>query len=193
MNIFQFMPNPILFGMPKKTPCLSWVESDNIKKASRKGIQATAQRNRLYSKNIDHSEIVDYWSKRLTEISESYKTARSFDKFLNDVLTLKNDMNARFPDGFVNGAEGYDPEFRLAHAQKSLSVCQKHLWCMGAIPEPPMCPIDRRILLAVGIHKCWTKLNCKGEYLEWKERIEEQAEKAHCTMPVWELTEWNNN
>lgn len=168
-------------------------ESDNIKKASRKGIQATAQRSRLYSRNIDHSEIVDYWSKRLAEISESYKTARSFDEFLNDVLTLKDDMNARFPDGFVNGVKGYAPEFRLAHAQKSLSVCLKHLWCMGVIPEPPMCPIDRGILLSVGINKCWTKLNCKGEYLEWKGRIEKQAEKSHCTMPVWELTEWNNN
>lgn len=166
-------------------------ECENAEKAARKGVQATSQRSHLYSKNANKQEIVDYWVKRLITISENYKKPQTFCRFLEDALTLKKDMNEKFPDSFDCGVDGYAPLFRLAHAQKSLSVCLKHLWCMDIIPEPPMCPIDRGILVKVGIHDCWTKLDDKCKYESWKEAIEKAATEKNMSMAEWELMVWN--
>jgi hypothetical protein len=59
--------------------------------------------------------------------------------------------------------------YRIAHAQKSLSLVLKHLWCHERLPqgtEPPGCPIDRMILDHVkrshGI--TWTMINTPDAY-----------------------------
>ena len=166
-------------------------EGENFDNAAHKGVQAASQRSHLYSKNVNKREIVDYWVDRLMSISENYKKPQTFCKFLEDALKLSEDMNEKFPDSFDSGVEGYAQHFRLAHAQKSLSVSLKHLWCMDIIPEPPMCPIDRGILEKVGIHECWTKLDDKCEYKSWKEAIEKAATEMNMSMVEWELMNWN--
>lgn len=172
---------------------VSGTEFENVEKAARKGVQAASQRSRLYSKNTDKREIGDYWVERLRSISEDYKKPQTFCKFLEDVLKLKEDMNNKFPDSFDCGVDGYAPRFRLAHAQKSLSVCLKHLWCMDIIPEPPMCPIDRGILWKVGIHDCWTKLDEECLYESWKNAVWQAAEVKHLSITQWELLCWNGD
>ena len=124
-------------------------------------------------------------------ISEDYKKSQTFCKFLGDVMELEIDMNSRFPGMFANGVEGCAQRFRLAHAQKSLAVCLKHLWCMDIIPEPPMCPIDRGILAKVGIHDCWTKLDDVCVYESWKNAVWKKASEKNMSIAEWELVDWN--
>lgn len=170
-------------------------ERENFEKTARKAIQASSQRSHLYSPNVTNAnkvEIADYWAERLMAISEDYKKPQTFCEFLEDVLGLEKDMNLRFPDMFANGVKGYAQKFRLAHAQKSLSVCLKHLWCMDIIPEPPMCPIDRGILWKVGVHECWTKLDDVCAYESWKNAVWKSASEKNMSMSEWELACWND-
>lgn len=173
-------------------------ERENFQTAARKGVQAASQRSHLYSPNATNAnkvEIAGYWVERLMAISEDYKNPQTFCKFLEDVLGLEKDMNLRFPDMFANGANGangYAQKFRLAHAQKSLSVSLKHLWCMDIIPEPPMCPIDRGILGKVGVYECWTKLDDVCVYESWKNAVWKTASERNMSMSEWELTCWND-
>ncbi len=113
------------------------------------GIIAAVQRSNLYTPGHNNADIRKEWEKELNRIVVKYKKQQQReDVFFQDVVSLMEYMNQRFQNRFNNGKNGYDNEFRIAHAQKSLSVCLKHLWVRGELGknEPPVCPIDGVVL-----------------------------------------------
>jgi len=98
-------------------------------------------------------------------------------------------------------------DFRLSHAQKSLSVYCKHLWCMGRLcrpckprepREPAICPVDRRIMTAVGTPvrlRAWGRVDDIATYKKQLRLLQDAVAKENQdavakekkSLAVWEL------
>jgi hypothetical protein len=167
----------------------NYEQRDNC--ALNSGIISAVKRNPTYTESLtkeDRERIRDAWSEKLEKLGRKYKKKQNEDQYIADVIELKNYMNSSFPDSFNNENPGYDNEFRISHAQKSLSVYLKHLWCMGKIEEPPICPIDRIVLTRVGLkghNAAWGYINTP-ELLDEKIKAI-QREKGVLSFAVWEL------
>lgn len=107
-------------------------------------------------------------------------------------------MNKNYRDYFEAAVvNGYPPGFRIAHAQKSLSLVLKHFWCNDEIGEPPCCPVDRRILTIAGAKGSaakWTHLDTLHAYhekLNWLRKASASFEIQPIPLAQWELREFN--
>lgn len=123
-----------------------------------KAIAAAVQHNTLYRPDCsqsERSEVRATWSRLLTEAAQKYVEPQTVETYEFDFLSIRESMNATHGTKFRNVPhpryKKSPPGFRVSHAQKSLSVYLKHLWCIGFIVEPPSCPVDRIILERVGL------------------------------------------
>lgn len=107
--------------------------------------------------------------------------------FLTAVDGLRTRVNQAF---CVNNASR---NCRVSHAQKALAVALKYFWCAGLTKNPPpFCPIDRRILEAVGIRNSWTKLDDMDTYISWLMALTYRAKQdGYCSLADWELAKWS--
>jgi len=150
-------------------------------------IKVAVQRNTLYASNlqINHKEpIKELWRFALTNLTDKYKQEVSLSQYFDDVVYLKEFMNKQFIK------EGYLAEdgFKISHAQKSLSVYLKYLWCTDAIVEPPACPIDAIVLRKASINNVtWTTMNDINKLIEVTNQIKELANNQSKTLAKWEL------
>lgn len=114
-------------------------------KALSLAIRAAVQHNLIYRKGLPSDERLKVrieWSRQLDEIAMRLSKIKSnFSDYEQEVVNLKAIMNSTFQDKLA---------YRVSHAQKSLGVYLKHLWCMDEFPTPPQCPVDRIILTAAG-------------------------------------------
>ena len=108
-------------------------------------------------------------------------------------------MNKNYGDYFEAVAiSGYPPGFRIAHAQKSLSLTLKHFWCNDEMDEPPCCPVDRRILTIAGATPSaakWTDLDSLNAYHEKLERLRTASANSviqPISLAQWELYAFNH-
>jgi hypothetical protein len=127
--------------------------------------------------------IRSFWKAQLLSLALTYTTPMTVAQYEADICELKTLMNGSFAGSFrVTG-------FRLSHAQKSLSVVLKHLWCMGQIAEPPACPIDRIVLAKVAADPLpsWTKANSLGEHQMMFGLIQAAARGEKQSVAQWEL------
>ena len=170
------------------------------------GVIAAYQRAHLYTPRQNNSDIRIEWESQLKILSEKYKSENTTEAdFIKDILQLKDHMNKCFPGRFNNGTPGYDNEFRIAHAQKSLSICLKHLWVRGELGKhmPPVCPIDGVLLKYANNNDAWTKVNSiedralddgitqngyKSHLNILKKKAEEDGFKS--LLSEWELYVW---
>ena len=166
------------------------------KSAAYLGIIAAVQRASLYTPASNNNAYIRRkWERLLEVLVEKYKTRQQDEKtFKEDILSLKVAMNQTFPPEqrrFDNGKDGYDDEFRIAHAQKSLSICLKHLWCRGELGNntPPLCPVDGILLKAAHNYDSWTKVNTMEEY-ESHIALLKQCAEGYENLSCWELMTW---
>ncbi|WP_304142265.1 hypothetical protein [Mesoflavibacter zeaxanthinifaciens] len=172
-----------------------------IKKALELSIKASVQRNPTYSNEIEtnskiRKDIILFWKEQLAGFSKNYKDKKSLDTYFQNVIDLKNIMNSKFTDAFNHSRYINDKGFRIAHSQKSLSVYLKHLWCLGLISEPPMCPIDNIILTKIGLkypQNKWGYINTEIEFKMKSNLIISYAEKNNLSVCKWELLVFQNN
>jgi len=117
------------------------------KPAEKLAILAAIQKGRLYTLNVSNErriQIREQWGKLLVSLGSKYTIAQqNADTFKKDIEVLKNLMNIKenmscFQNSHQN--DGFEAGFRLSHAQKSLSVYLKHLWCRGELNGfDPLC------------------------------------------------------
>jgi hypothetical protein len=148
---------------------------EELAERSRDAMTSAARRAHLYRRGLTPSErytVRSGWSAKLTELAHayvcrgpSYATQRQVEK---DLLELRAYMNGHYAEFFPSTAiGGYAIGFRIAHAQKSLSLLLKYYWCNNAMSEPPLCPIDRRILLIAEARHAqakWTDIDTMNDY-----------------------------
>lgn len=127
-----------------------------ISKALSSAISASVQHNSLYRVDVElalKKRVQQEWKSYLEGLVDRYKKPVSVTDYEHDIETLKVIMNDKYSAAFRSEPHPKfktDPGFRISHAQKSISIFLKHLWCMGDIACPPQCPVDRIILQAAG-------------------------------------------
>lgn len=155
--------------------------SDAVALAS--GLNASLRWNRLYAQGADRGRVRRQWRDELVRLAEAYGRPHPLGRFLEDVESLRASMNAAFPH------KVFRQGFRVSHAQKSLAIYLKHLWCLGRVPAPPACPIDRAVLRLVAPDAIppWTKVDSMDDHarmLEWAATV---AQGAGMGLAEWEV------
>ncbi|TKT94147.1 hypothetical protein [Dyadobacter frigoris] len=158
-----------------------------------KAINASVQHNHTYHQNCAgelREPIREFWKGRLIALSGKYIDKQKVATYEHDILSLKEVMDENFGPSFCEGG------FKISHAQKSISVFLKHLWCLGAIVTPPQCPVDRIILAHVGhgnVRPSWTKVNTIEEHRAHVALLEaHRALTPHLALAEWELLAFAN-
>lgn len=173
--------------------------------AYRDAITSATRRARLYRKGLTQAQrnaVRQGWRAQLAQMVGAYvvngPTFATQAQFLTDIATLRQFMNANYGSNFDNvTVGGYPPGFRIAHAQKSLSLVLKHYWCHGVVVAPPCCPVDRRILVVAGAaarDARWTDIDSLPAYLGKLALLSAAAATspfAPISLAEWELEAFN--
>ena len=177
-----------------------------LDKGLRDAMRASARRTHLYRPGTTQAErnhVRSGWSQDLKRLAYLYAANGSEfatqAQFETDLMALRAFMNKNYSNYFeAVVVNGYAPGFRIAHAQKSLSLVLKHFWCNDEMDEPPCCPVDRRILAtadAVGSAAKWTDLDTLDAYHEKLERLRRASAKSviqPVSLAQWELYAFNH-
>jgi hypothetical protein len=166
-----------------------------LEKALSSAISASVQHNSLYKRGATPKEkerVHCNWKAFLKQKMKDYKNEQSVEKYENDIQELRNLMNKTLSASFLSKPHPKfktDPGFRISHAQKSLSIFLKHLWCMGEVATPPQCPVDARILAIAGKKYPDTKWGYVNSIEEHREKISflEAAKEERQSLAEWEL------
>lgn len=155
------------------------------------GIKAAAQHNALYARSTPverRNGIRADWKSMLLELSGKYCATVDDGAYEADLEVLVGNMNGRHGK-YLRGEEelplGCATGFRISHAQKSLSVYLKHLWCMDAVSEPPQCPIDSYVLRKLGIPGTWTRIGTIEEHRQIVQAM--RSNVGSQSLAQWEL------
>lgn len=77
--------------------------------------------------------------------------------------------------------------YKYGVAQKLLNLALKYYWCLGYIPEPPHCPVDRIIIDKTQLKGKvnWTEIEDEHEYRQVIEAVRKIAGTE--SLARWEL------
>ncbi|HAL29341.1 MAG TPA: hypothetical protein DCP20_01305 [Coriobacteriia bacterium] len=155
------------------------------------GIKAAAQHNALYARTTSpelRNEIRSDWKSALVALSDKYQAAVDdavYETDLEWLVAFINDRHGRYLREESELPPGCAKGFRISHAQKSLSVYLKHLWCMDEASEPPQCPVDRYVLRKLGMSGTWTRI---GTIVEHRQIVDVMRSKVgELPLAQWEL------
>lgn len=87
------------------------------------------------------------------------------------------------------GSQVLKKEYKLGVAQKFLNLTLKYHWCMGWIPEPPHCPVDRIILSETHLEGKlnWTDITDLNVYEQAIDAINIKALEKNLSLAEYEL------
>ncbi len=172
--------------------------SGTATEAYAKAVTAASQRNVLYREDLnsrDHQRVRSAWQALLSETTAKYvRSGVSDDEYERDVQALAERMNEHFRLSFRSTPHPryrYAPGFRISHAQKSIAVALKHLWCLDQAAMPPQCPVDSIALRAAGL-KCpytrWTHVDSIDEHRVLVGHLRQAASGSGLELAEWELS-----
>lgn len=161
-------------------------------RALNEALRAAIQRNPSYTPGLTNGikdAMKNFWRQELRIIGAVFEENQTRAVYFGAVEKLKITMNEQFGEVFQHQKTGYDQGFRIAHAQKSISVYLKHLYCMGVIPAPPCCPVDWRISQKAGVQMSppWTKMNSIEQLANVLQRFDLLALQQEQLLCDWEL------
>lgn len=83
--------------------------------------------------------------------------------------------------------------YRLGISQKLVNLQLKYLWCLGVIPEPPHCPVDRIVLARTKLRNRlnWTQIDSVDSYLQAIKAIRALAHASGLSIARWELANYD--
>ena len=164
----------------------------SIEVALSNAVKAAVQHNILYTKNLAQSErkeIRSYWFESLKSIGLKFENQVTLAEYELIISELKDKINQKFGMYFQSKSR-HGSEFRISHAQKSISIYVKYLWCLDLIPEPKICPVDRVILTQTDAKSkdvAWGYVNDVSEHKRKFKYIIESAAAANLSIAKWEL------
>jgi len=168
----------------------------SVEKALEQANGAAVKRARLYTKGLSHTErqpVRERLRRYLSSLQSTYKSGVSVKDHYARIEHLRSHMNQLATDTyFAHDDFSESPGFRIAHAQKSISVFLKHLWCMDRIQPPPECPVDSVILKKVGIYGVpWSAVDTISAHQQLVASI---VQKSYATnLAEWELITFGQN
>ena len=165
-------------------------------RALQDAIASAVVKNALYAPAATASNRFDAsagWKQMLEAIAAEYVEPASAEKYEADLVRLQAHMNRGFGQYFRQARHpkfGYEPGFRISHAQKSLGLVLKHYWCLDLVAMPPQCPVDRPVLVAARageLNSKWTDVNSIAAHQFKMQFLAQAAEKENLSIAEWEL------
>ncbi|MDR3687665.1 MAG: hypothetical protein P4L93_11990 [Coriobacteriia bacterium] len=165
-------------------------------RALQDAIASAVVKNALYAPAATASNRYDAsvgWKQMLESIAAEYVEPSSPDQYEADLVRLQAHMNRGFGQYFRQARHpkfGYEPGFRISHAQKSLGLVLKHYWCLGLVAMPPECPVDRPVLVAARageLNSKWTDVNSIAAHRFKMRFLAEAAAEEALSIAEWEL------
>jgi hypothetical protein len=153
----------------------------SIECALSSAIKAAVQHNKFYIGDAPRPEIRAFWRRQLLALQPAYLQQRTVAQYEGDFISLRTQLNDGFP-GQV--------DCRISHAQKSLGVFLKHLWCMRLVDVPPLCPVDAIILKKAGAVYPVTNWGYVDTIDEHRAKVEILIEAKNRFAPHLSLAEW---
>jgi hypothetical protein len=157
-----------------------------LKEARKASIRAAVQHNRYKSEQtgID-KEFHNQWREELQKTGEAFEVATCYplESYLEDVVRLATKLQVK------------NPGINISHAQKSLGLYLKYLWCVGGVKEPPACPIDRAVLEAARIEVLnWTEITSLDVLRKVLSNLEDYLTNLQISggLAQWELRTFNS-
>lgn len=164
--------------------------------ALRDAVGSAITKNALYAPKAtatDRFAVDTGWKVALDTYASKYVDPVSWEHYERDLVKLTAEMNRAFGDHFRQARHpkfGYEPGFRVSHAQMSLGLILKHYWCLGLAAMPPQCPVTRTALVAARageLNAKWTDVNSIEAHrlkIKW---LTAAAENEGLTLAEWEL------
>jgi hypothetical protein len=164
--------------------------------AMRDAVGSAVSKNALYAPKAtsrDRLEVDAAWKEALELYASEYVEPIGWERYERDLVKLTAEMNRAYGHHFRQARHpkfGYEPGFRISHAQMSLSLVLKHYWCLGLVAMPPQCPVSRVVLLAARageLNAKWTDVNSIEAHrlkIKW---LAAAAEKEGLELAEWEL------
>ena len=165
-------------------------------RAFQDAISSALLRNALYAPAATSTNRQDTgagWREMLETLAAEYVVPASSEKYEADLLRLQTHMNRGYGQFFRQARHpkfGYEPGFRISHAQKSLALVLKHFWCLDLVSMPPQCPVDRPVLVAARageLNSKWTDVNSIAAHQHKMQFLADAARKENLTIAEWEL------
>ena len=162
--------------------------SKTVECALSNAIKAAVQHNKFYiAENAPRAIIRDFWRQQLLALQAVYKQQQEIDQYNADILNLRAILNNQFP---------LFTDCRISHAQKSIGVFLKHLWCMKLVAIPPSCPVDARILKVAGAAYPATNWGYVNTIEDHKAKVallmaDKNVAAPHVKIAEWELAAYN--
>ena len=153
-------------------------------------------KNALYApkaKFNQRGEVDAGWKRMLEAYAAEYVEPVGWERYERDLVKLTAEMNRIYGDHFRQARHpkfGYEPGFRISHAQMSLGLVLKHYWCLGLVAMPPQCPVSRTALVAARAgepNSKWTDVNAIEAHRLKIKFIVQAAEAEGLEMAEWEL------
>lgn len=139
----------------------------------------TKEKERTYFRNMLRGYIEQ-------TILDSYKTAVTDDAIHIENIKAISNYTANFK-------EILKAPINIGISQKLLNLVLKYYWCLGILPEPPHCPVDR--IIQQKIYKQplvnWTQLDSIDTYLQIINDARDLAKKNGVSIAKWELENFN--
>jgi hypothetical protein len=125
-----------------------------------------------------HENLITYLSSQvIPRYKDGIKEEQHYER-IDDLVSYANTAGEK-----VLGYLGY----KYGVAQKLLNLVLKYHWCLGAIAEPPHCPVDRIVIDKTRYRgKAWTKIVKRSEYQPIIEDIKRLMGAQSVAM--WELS-----
>lgn len=164
----------------------------SLETAARRAIGAALGRNLTYR---DANDVVSRaalrleWQTRLEQVAQDGSLFGSLEDSYPIVQRFRDEMRAAISKGFALRRLP-DANFRISHAQKSISVYLKHLWCMGLIKIPAICPVDRVIMTAArapAALRAWGHVDDINHHKQQIQYLWECAMRERVALAKWEL------
>lgn len=174
----------------RRAYCRDYNRSRSELVALQSGIVASVRRNPLYASGVHRRlriTVLNRWRELLRGSIDDPATWTD-EGYERSLVQLRAIMNAEFGSLFERATA--PTGFRISHAQKSLSVYMKHLWCIGLADMPPACPVDRVVLSRAGIHSFpggWTGVDCADVHHGLLVHLRNEANSHDMQLAEWEL------
>ena len=125
----------------------------------------------------------------IENILPEYKEPLSEDIHIRNIEAIAN-YSSQWSEILSNG------KLSIGVCQKLLNLILKYYWCMGDIPTPPHCPVDR-IIQVKGLKSKniinWTTMSEIEVYLNIINKVRREADKVGLSIAEWELEIFERN
>ncbi|TAF75966.1 MAG: hypothetical protein EAZ53_04570 [Bacteroidetes bacterium] len=169
-------------------PKIKFLKSEAIASSIKAGLSTRNKNSPIYlTQNETEREKFKDFLKKFLEKMEVLDNTNKEDNY--KLVLLLNQESKQFTNSLNFG------ELKIGVCQKIINLYLKYLWCLDLITEPPLMPLDGRVLAYFknSNFQNWTEITDISMYKNIMQSIENQLKENtnFISLSQWELDFWN--